>query len=338
MLYVLDNVIQNVTSTAFRVFGRAILRNGLGGGGGSSSGGGASRVNVVLPTYPPDEDEDYDDEDDVSSPGSDDNVDLRVFESSSTAASTQIGETVVNTTSTLYTVRFTKKELSSKAHQILPEYVQDDGEMICFSKLFDTRCVFSSVEFDSFVINLVCRHFVVVSSLVECRVSIEDLIGVLLLQSPANDDDNTVAKRHVRVVREAEAEEDQDGAESAPEPAEDLSNVDADDTDRNKRYLPFGGTVSAHGSTGGSGNFLFDIIRSDERSEYKFLDVKDNGCDPRPTLTFTDESRENLLQNCGVTIFTSNAVHFQITSFWSRCVRGDVNRRVKRPDVRFLSN
>jgi hypothetical protein len=81
------------------------------------------------------------------------------------------------------------------------------------------------------------------------------------LQSPANDDDNTVAKRHVRVVREAEAEEDQDGAESAPEPAEDLSNVDADDTDRNKRYLPFGGTVSAHGSTGGSGNFLFDIIR-----------------------------------------------------------------------------
>ncbi|KAJ3631476.1 hypothetical protein MTP99_012603 [Tenebrio molitor] len=171
---VLDNVIQNVTSTAFRVFGRAILRNGLGGGGGSSSGGGASRVNVVLPTYPPDEDEDYDDEDDVSSPGSDDNVDLRVFESSSTAASTQIGETV----------------------------------------------------------------------------------------SPANDDDNTVAKRHVRVVREAEAEEDQDGAESAPEPAEDLSNVDADDTDRNKRYLPFGGTVSAHGSTGGSGNFLFDIIRN----------------------------------------------------------------------------
>lgn len=134
-----------MTSTAFRVFGRAILRNGLGGGGGSSSGGGASRVNVVLPTYPPDEDEDYDDEDDVSSPGSDDNVDLRVFESSSTAASTQIGETVVNTTSTLYTVRFTKKELSSKAHQILLEYVQDDGEMICFSKLFDTRCVFSSV-------------------------------------------------------------------------------------------------------------------------------------------------------------------------------------------------
>ncbi|XP_063914881.1 uncharacterized protein LOC135131177 isoform X3 [Zophobas morio] len=73
---VLDNVIQNVTSVAFRVFGRAILRNGLGGGGSSGSSGGGSRVNVVLPTYPPDDDDDYDEDDDTSaSPGSDDNVD-----------------------------------------------------------------------------------------------------------------------------------------------------------------------------------------------------------------------------------------------------------------------
>ncbi|RZC32608.1 DNA-directed RNA polymerase I subunit rpa1, partial [Asbolus verrucosus] len=169
---VLDNVIQNVTSTAFRVFGRVLLRNGLGGSRGTSGGGGASRVNVVLPTYPPDEDDDYDDEDEEqTSPGADDNVDLRI--SQSTTASS-------------------------------------------------------------------------------------------LTVSPANDE-NTVAKRHVRVIREAEAEEeedDQDGAESAPQPAEDLSNVDTDDTDRNKRYSPFGATVSAHGSTGGSGNFLFDIIRN----------------------------------------------------------------------------
>ncbi|XP_044255702.1 DNA-directed RNA polymerase I subunit rpa1 isoform X3 [Tribolium madens] len=181
---VLDNVIQNVTSTAFRVFGRVILRGGLGGGSGGSSGGStASRVNVVLPTYPPDEDEDYEDEDESTSPA--DNVDLRISQSTS---ATQTGQTVVNTTSTLYT-------------------------------------------------------------------------------SAASDDDNTVAKRHVRVVRaaekeeaaEEEEEEDQDGAESAPQPAEDLSNVDADDTDRNKRYSPFGGTE--HHGAAGSGNFLFDIIR-----------------------------------------------------------------------------
>ncbi|EFA02509.2 hypothetical protein TcasGA2_TC008212 [Tribolium castaneum] len=171
---VLDNVIQNVTSTAFRVFGRVILRGGLGGGSGGSSGGStASRVNVVLPTYPPDEDEDYEDEE-ATSPA--DNVDLRISQSTS---ATQTGQTV----------------------------------------------------------------------------------------SAASDDENTVAKRHVRVVRaaekeeaaEEEEEEDQDGAESAPQPAEDLSNVDADDTDRNKRYSPFGG--AEHHGGAGSGNFLFDIIR-----------------------------------------------------------------------------
>lgn len=78
----------------------------------------------------------------------------------------------------------------------------------------------------------------------------------LLLQSPANEESNLIAKRHVRVPREAE--DDQDGAESAPEPADDLSNID--DQDRNKRFLPFGGGVEGHAS-GGSGNFLFDIIR-----------------------------------------------------------------------------
>lgn len=70
----------------------------------------------------------------------------------------------------------------------------------------------------------------------------------------------------MRVVREAEAEtaevqasQDQEGAESAPEPGQDLTEVD--DQDRNKRYSPFGGGDD-HGATGaGSGNFLFDIIR-----------------------------------------------------------------------------
>lgn len=92
----------------------------------------------------------------------------------------------------------------------------------------------------------------------------------LLLQSAASED-NSIAKRHVRVTRDAQEEEeeeedqDQDGAESAPEPAQDLSDVDVD-TDRNKRFLPFGGSADGHGSTGGSGNFLFDIIRVSNRA------------------------------------------------------------------------
>ncbi|XP_066154179.1 uncharacterized protein [Euwallacea fornicatus] len=62
---VLDNVIQNVTSTAFRVFGRVILRGGGLGGGSSSGGSGGQSVNVVLPTFPPDDD--YEDDDGESS-------------------------------------------------------------------------------------------------------------------------------------------------------------------------------------------------------------------------------------------------------------------------------
>nr|CAH7722160.1 unnamed protein product [Callosobruchus chinensis] len=61
---VLDNVIQNVTSTAFRVFGRAILQSGGLGGSSNSGGSGGQKVSVVLPTFPPDE---YDDEEEEES-------------------------------------------------------------------------------------------------------------------------------------------------------------------------------------------------------------------------------------------------------------------------------
>ncbi|XP_019881098.1 uncharacterized protein LOC109608971 isoform X2 [Aethina tumida] len=173
---VLDNVIQNVTSTAFRVFGRAILRSG-GLGGGSSSGGGGQRVNVVLPTFPPDED--YEEEEEESQ--------------TSSSIESRFGNTSTPSDG-----------VTANADSTAPEAVTANAE----------TTVSPSIE------------------------------------------ENTVAKRHVRVVREA----DQQGAESAPQPAEDLSNINIDDQDRNKRYLPFGGSVDAHAS-GGSGNFLFDIIR-----------------------------------------------------------------------------
>lgn len=89
-----------------------------------------------------------------------------------------------------------------------------------------------------------------------CAAPAPQLGGSFSASVQASADDNTVAKRHVRVVREAET--DQELAESAPEPQEDLSNVDTEsDSDRGKRFLPFGG--DGHG--GGSGNFLFDVIR-----------------------------------------------------------------------------
>lgn len=80
------------------------------------------------------------------------------------------------------------------------------------------------------------------------------------MQSSSADDESNVIKRHTRVVREADSD-DQVGAESAPNP-QDLSDVDIeDDQDRDKRYTAFGGEVEGHAQGGGSGNFLFDIIR-----------------------------------------------------------------------------
>ncbi|XP_072386199.1 uncharacterized protein [Diabrotica undecimpunctata] len=167
---ILDNVIQNVTSTAFRVFGRAILQGG--GLGGGRGGGGANSVNVVLPTFPPDED-DYDDDEDTEKPA--EAIDNR---SGVTSESAPLLETTT-----------AKKETEN--------------------------AVFTS----------------------------------------AADESNLIARRSARITREAAA--DQAPAESVPQPAEDLSEIE-DDQDRNKRFLPFGGGSSS----GGSGNFLFDIIRN----------------------------------------------------------------------------
>jgi hypothetical protein len=73
--------------------------------------------------------------------------------------------------------------------------------------------------------------------------------------------------RTIRAAEEAEEDEqelDQDVAASGgngPNPS-DLADVDTDDADRDKRFLPGGGSFGVSGgSAGGSGNFLFDIIR-----------------------------------------------------------------------------
>lgn len=59
---------------------------------------------------------------------------------------------------------------------------------------------------------------------------------------------------------------DEQSNSNAPSPAEESSDDAADDADRNKRFLPFGGSGGdGHAAAGGSGNFLFDIIRVSEK-------------------------------------------------------------------------
>ena len=51
----MDNVIQMLTRTIFRLVGRFVLG---GGGGGGTPGPSDRNVSVVLPTFPPDDDDD----------------------------------------------------------------------------------------------------------------------------------------------------------------------------------------------------------------------------------------------------------------------------------------
>lgn len=70
-------------------------------------------------------------------------------------------------------------------------------------------------------------------------------------------------ERKARTIRAADQDVSASGG-NAPLPNEDLSNIE-DDADRDKRYLPFGLSAGGeHTATGGSGNFLFDIIRVSE--------------------------------------------------------------------------
>lgn len=86
----MDNLIQEVTRQVFRVVGRTVLSQGLGGGGGNgdSNGSGRGRVSVSLPTFPPDEDDEEEEEDDTSN------------SSTSSSTTSTLSKTPVNTRST----------------------------------------------------------------------------------------------------------------------------------------------------------------------------------------------------------------------------------------------
>ncbi|GLV37253.1 hypothetical protein CBL_01918 [Carabus blaptoides fortunei] len=85
-----------------------------------------------------------------------------------------------------------------------------------------------------------------------------------LAQDSENNEDNSLSgsESQNNEVRVKFDDQDQDTAASnnGPSPAEEP--IVDDDADRNKRFLPFGGTGHAGASAGGSGNFLFDIIRN----------------------------------------------------------------------------
>ncbi|GJQ75267.1 hypothetical protein Trydic_g9865 [Trypoxylus dichotomus] len=291
LFQVIDNVVQNITSQVFSVVGRVILRNGLGGGG--SGGSLESRVSVVLPTFPPDED-DYNDEDstdDTTSGG----LDIRIVDSrtSTTPVSNEIplsandvdtegAPFTDNTNPSLSDIKL--NSIDAILNGILDvqnsEEINSSNdaetstikniEMVVSKETGDeVTTTETNIRFD---IKVVQNGSVVNTIPLIGENTIKETNISVKKRSPAN-----VIGRSRRVIREVEA--DQEPAASGgngPDPA-DLSDIDTEDSERDKRYLPFSG--EAHVSAGGgSGNFLFDIIRLIAGSgATEESDEKDNG-------------------------------------------------------------
>lgn len=89
------------------------------------------------------------------------------------------------------------------------------------------------------------------------------------LAQEADSDDNALhgsESQNAEVRVKFDSDQDVAASQGGPSP---VDETDGDDADRNKRFLPFGGSAGvgghveagAGGSAGGSGNFLFDIIR-----------------------------------------------------------------------------
>ncbi|XP_071055979.1 uncharacterized protein [Onthophagus taurus] len=290
LFQIIDNVVQNVTSQLFSVVGRVVLRSGLGGGLGG--GGGESMVSVVLPTFPPDDDEESTEVMEVSTIPQqpallDESYVRRIDSEPTTEASIILPPALITTNQAPITS-------SSQAPIELPLSVNEirvdsDEQALYTSKVPIANKI--NIRFDNddpediTTSSSIHRNENKTDSALEDRIAsiykgleLQDTKDIIeTFPAPENDDLSikvvqegeivnkislTSPATQVRAKREAEtSENDQEPAASGgngPEPAEDLSDV-AEEGDRDKRYSPFGGDA-AHGG-GGSGNFLFDIIR-----------------------------------------------------------------------------
>ncbi|XP_071055977.1 uncharacterized protein [Onthophagus taurus] len=262
LFQIIDNVVQNVTSQLFSVVGRVVLRSGLGGGLGG--GGGESMVSVVLPTFPPDDDEESTEVMEVSTIPQqpallDESYVRRIDSEPTTEASIILPPALITTNQAPITS-------SSQAPIELPLSVNEirvdsDEQALYTSKVPIANKI--NIRFDNDDPEDITTSSSIHRNENKTDSALEDRIASIYKGLELQDTKDIISPAtQVRAKREAEtSENDQEPAASGgngPEPAEDLSDV-AEEGDRDKRYSPFGGDA-AHGG-GGSGNFLFDIIR-----------------------------------------------------------------------------
>ncbi|XP_055681846.1 uncharacterized protein LOC129789223 [Lutzomyia longipalpis] len=268
---IIEQKIQMILPVLIRTVGPILLRGGLGGSSGGGGGtqtndddevetnSGDRKVSVSLPVFEPgsdDDDEDDDFVDNSASPG--------------TPSSTIEPEKTISLRTRIDGVEADGDD----------EVDATAAPTVVAAGAVDATASATTAQSDNQNLLLTCGSFPFVS---------------LSIQVAGKDADNSLDANAIneqletiRVVREAVAaataakdrqeitqqEEqgvskleggDQSPAESQSPAVDDLSlDNEADDENRNKRFLPFGFSSSSGGSGGsggGSGNFLFDIIR-----------------------------------------------------------------------------
>ncbi|XP_055530141.1 dentin sialophosphoprotein isoform X2 [Wyeomyia smithii] len=276
---ILDQKIQMITSYLFRTIGPILLRSGLGGGAGNNGGSrgtsdvdfdddfgdddddtatksngsngstNGSKVSISLPTFPPSSDDDSSTTEISRTTTASDENDLR--KRSAETVTSWAG--IVNSLAT--------SRLSSSSSSSLPAAAPTtQSETVAPSTVVNNGS--SSAELASATTTLRAQD----STDSNLITSDQDSQNTLETLDLAGLSDTLNAIRVARATAEETKSvsdgDDQKGAESSGKSSalDELSlDSEGNDEDRNKRFLSFGG--SSAGGAGGSGNFLFDIIR-----------------------------------------------------------------------------
>uniref|UniRef100_A0A1B0GHP1 Putative conserved secreted protein n=1 Tax=Lutzomyia longipalpis TaxID=7200 RepID=A0A1B0GHP1_LUTLO len=253
---IIEQKIQMILPVLIRTVGPILLRGGLGGSSGGGGGtqtndddevetnSGDRKVSVSLPVFEPGSDDDDEDDDFVDNSASPGTPSSTIEPEKTISLRTRIdgveadGDDEVDATAAPTVVAAGAVDATASATT-----AQSDNQNLVAGKDADN-------SLDANAINEQLETIRVVREAVAAATAAKDR------QEITQQEEQGVSKLEGG---------DQSPAESQSPAVDDLSlDNEADDENRNKRFLPFGFSSSSGGSGGsggGSGNFLFDIIR-----------------------------------------------------------------------------
>lgn len=286
---IVDRKIQQITRFVFRVIGRLVLRGGGGAGAGAGTGGatatgtggesgnGGRRISITLPTFPPSTDDEEEDTqtnlpvaDASSTPTSDtDALASRILEPSSSEATATDSAPAASVDSSTAADSASEMTVTTADSAASSAAVTNSAPVTTTTGETATAPVTNAAPAAGTVATTT-----IAAATAAAATATANAISSPTTQMPS-DSDNTVGTGIVkRTAREVSTNEPSSAKKRSPltdtdnEVSSDnalTSNTSddaqaetvADEDPRNKRFL----FNLRGGTTGGSGNFLFDLIR-----------------------------------------------------------------------------